>query len=191
VTLTRCFDAAYPPPSPPPGAGAVLGYIGSDYPDPERLDRDFHVWTAAEWLPFAGLRQFPVWECDITQSARASAANAVSEMRELGWSTGRALVGAMETYVAPKWWHSFENEVESLGMTAVCYGSASTVYGNDAAWYWEALYDGVPQLTDGRWPTLAKQYLSTGTIDWSVLAPQLVKLGGVGPRTQTPAPSHA
>jgi hypothetical protein len=184
MSLTRCFDAAFPPSQVPGGARAVLGYIGSDYPDAERLDRDFHVWTAAEWLPFAELRQFPVWECDISQSARASAANAVSEMRELGWSAGRALVGAMETYVAPKWWDAFEREVDSLGMEAVCYGSASTVYGNSAMWYWEALYDGVPQLPGGR-GAVAKQYLSAGSLDWSVIAPALLKLGGTGPRTQT------
>jgi hypothetical protein len=184
MPLTRCFDAAYPPPFVPAGAGAVLGYIGSDYPDPERLDRNFHTWTPAEWLPFKGIRQFPVWECNPANSAKASAANAVSEMRELGWFPGRALVGAMETFITSGWWAVFEREVEALGMFPVCYGSRSTVYGNHAKRYWEALYDGVPALPSDNPTTLAKQYFSGGGIDWSVVSPQLIQHGGVGPRNQ-------
>jgi hypothetical protein len=179
MTLTRCFDAAYPPLTAPPGAGAVLGYIGSDH-----LDRDFHIWTPAEWLPFKGLRQFPVWECNPAVNARASASTAVGEMRRLGWNYGRALIGAMETYIAPDWWAAFGGEVRALGMFPVCYGSESTVYRNDATWYWEALYDGIPALPAGRPSTLAKQYLSLGSLDWSVVSPELLQHGGQGPRNQ-------
>jgi hypothetical protein len=183
VTLTRCFDAAFPPGHVPPGAGAVLGYIGSDYPDPQRLDRDFHIWTPAEWLPFKDLRQFPVWECNPANDARASAANAVSEMRELGWFPGRAIVGAMETFIRPSWWAVFEDECERLGQWPVCYGSQSTVYQNHPARVWEAHYDGVPQLPANPL-AVAKQFLSGGALDWSVLAPTLVQRGGQGPRKQ-------
>jgi hypothetical protein len=179
MTLTRCFDAAYPPPAPPPGAGAVLGYIGSDH-----LDRDYHIWTPAEWLPFKDLRQFPVWECNPANSAAASAAAAVAEMRRLGWFPGRALVGAMETYVAPDWWAAFEDEAIRLDAWPVCYGSESTVYRNFALRYWEALYDGIPALPAARPSTLAKQYLSLGSLDWSVVSPELLQHGGQGPRNQ-------
>jgi hypothetical protein len=182
--LTRCFDAAFPPAHVPSGAGAALGYIGSDNPDPERLDRDLHIWTPAQWLPFASIRQFPVWECDPSKPPRASAANAVGEMVELGWSPQRALIGAMETFTEPRWWAVFEDEVQSLGRFPVCYGSESTVYGNNARCYWEAHYDGVPRLPAGRPLTLAKQYLSSGSMDWSVISPDLIWRGGQGPRTQ-------
>jgi hypothetical protein len=183
VTLTRCFDAAYPPGFVPLGAGAVLGYIGSDWPDPERLDRNFRTWTPADWLPFKSLRQFPVWECNPANDPKASAANAVSEMRELGWHPGRAIVGAMETFTEPRWWAIFEDECETLGQWPVCYGSADFVYANNPRRVWEALYDGVPQLPANPL-AVAKQYLSLGGIDWSVVAPALVQRGGQGPRNQ-------
>jgi hypothetical protein len=179
VTLTRCFDAAYPPPAPPHGAGAVLGYISA-----AGLDRNYHTWTPAEWLPFKDLRQFPVMECNPANSATASAAAGVAEMRRLGWWPGRALVGAMETFIAPHWWAAFQAEVAKLGMWPVCYGSESTVYGNHASAYWEAHYDGVPSLPAGRPSTLAKQYLSLGSLDWSVVSPELLQHGGLGPRNQ-------
>ena len=175
MALTKCFDAALPPASVPDGAGAVLGYIGN-----HRLDLDFHIWTPQEWQPFAGLRQFPVWELNTSVGARESAQAAVAAMTALGWSPGRALVGAMETTIAPQWWDVFEDEVTNLHMVPVCYGSASTVFGNQAEHYWVARWDGAPVLEQGEW---AHQYLSGGALDWSVLSQQLLHHGGIGPRT--------
>lgn len=184
MTLTRCFDAAYPPSYVPAGAGAVLGYIGAD-----GLDEDAHVWTAEEWLPFRGLGQFPVWECNTAKSAEQSAADAVAAMRALGWHLGRALVASMETTNAPRWWDAFEAEVLDLGMVPVCYGSVSTVYGNGAMQYWIADWDGVPVLPDGPHHVVANQYLSGGGMDWSVVSAELMRHAGRGPRTQ-PAPTR-
>jgi hypothetical protein len=183
MTLTRCFDAAYPPSYVPAGAGAVLGYIGAD-----GLDEDRHIWTPEEWLPFRGLGQFPVWECNTARGAAESAEDAVLAMHALGWHDGRALVASMETTVAPRWWDAFEAEVMNLRMNPVCYGSASTVFGNNALHYWIADWDGIPALPAAQHRILAKQYLSGGGMDWSVVSPELMHHAGRGPRTQ-PAPS--
>jgi hypothetical protein len=177
VALTRCFDAAFPPAYPPSGAGAVLGYVSAG-----GLDRNYRTWLPSDWLPFKNLRQYPVWEVNIGADPRQSARNAVASMRELGWNVGRALVGAMETYIDPHWWLACEQEIEALGQWPVCYGSASTVYGNHARQVWEAHYDGRPDLPPP--PAVAKQYMSGGALDWSVLAPALLERGGEGPRKQ-------
>ena len=178
MSLTRCFDAAYPPAFVPAGAGAVLGYIS-------RIDEDnYHTWTPAEWLPFKGIRQFPVAELLISDDPRQSAQAHVAAMRALGWNTGRALVGAMETYIDPRWWHLYEQQVIDLGQWPVCYGSVSTVYRNHPLRVWEAHYDGIPEIPAPPTPAVAKQYLSSGSMDWSVLSTELLVRGGEGPRRQ-------
>jgi hypothetical protein len=177
MTLARCFDAAYPPPFVPAGASAVLGYL----PVPG-YDRNYHSWTPQEWLPFKGLRQFPVVELRVDVDPASSARACVAVMRRFGWFPGRALVGALETYVVPKWYAVWEREVEALGQVPVGYGSESTIYQNQPTTVWEALYDGRPVLPGP--PTEAKQFMSGGSMDWSVVAPALMEHGGLGPRNQ-------
>ena len=174
MTLPKCFDAALPPAYVPAGAAAVLGYIGSHH-----LDRDRHIWTPAEWQPFAHLRQFPAWEVNTAVSAVETAEAAVEQMHALGWHDGRALVLSMETTSAPEWWGECQAQVERLRMVPVCYGSESTVFGNHAYRYWVAEWNGEPVLEPG-WD--AHQYLSGGGVDWSVLSWELLRHGGEGAR---------
>jgi hypothetical protein len=176
MTLTRCFDAAYPPPTVPAGAGAVLGYIGRDH-----LDEDFHIWTPAEWRPFARLRQFPAWVCNTSKSPRDSASAAYAAMRQLGWRQHRALVFDMEAVVDPPWVRAFEAETVALGPVPVAYESESVIGQNGATRVWAALWDGRPVLQGGWW---AKQYMSGGGLDWSVVSPELLANGGQGMRLQ-------
>lgn len=172
MTLTRCFDAAYPPGSVPAGAGAALGYIG---PDPAA----YHVWTVAEWQPFAGLRQFPCRVIDYNEAPEAQARLACAEMFKLGWRQHRALIGDMEAVVDPAYWAAFEAAVEKIGPVPVAYESESVIGQNKAKRVWAALWDGRPVLQGGWW---AKQYMSGGGLDWSVVSPELLANAGVGRR---------
>lgn len=172
MTLTRCFDAAYPPGSVPAGAGAVLGYIG---PDPAA----YHVWTVAEWQPFQRIRQFPCWVCDTSQGPKAQAAAATAAMFKLGWRQHRALIYDTEDLIAPGWCAAFEAAVEAIGPLPVHYESESVIGKNGAARVWAALWDGRPVLQGGWW---AKQYMSGGGLDWSVVSPELLANAGVGRR---------
>jgi hypothetical protein len=175
------FDAAFPPLVAPPGAEAVLGYVGG-----RGLDRDTHVWTLAEWQRFAHLRQFPAWACDTAVSPSASAVVAVQLAESFGWhcNGSRALIGDMETRVNPSWWRQFQMKVTSWGMVPVCYGSASTVTGNKPSRVFGADWNGDKAIPAG-WD--AHQYEGNvpfgGTlIDWSALTPVMLRLGGEGKR---------
>jgi hypothetical protein len=175
------FDAAFPPQTAPPGVQAVLGYVGG-----RGLDRDTHIWTLAEWRRFAKLRQFPAWACRTEVSPEASAVVACELAGSFGWNRNgsRALVGDMETTIAPEWWARFEAAVTVNGMVPVCYGSSSTVGLNKPRRIFGAEWDGDPAIPAG-W--VAHQYAGNvpweGTeLDWSSLTPEMLKLGGIGPR---------
>jgi hypothetical protein len=175
VTLTRCFDAAYPPGQVPAGAGAVLGYIG---PDPAA----YHVWTPTQWRPFSQLRQFPCWVCDVSHSPEQQATGAYLAMKKLGWRQHRALVYDTETLIDPAWCAAFEKALQALGPLPVHYESESVIGQNGASRVWAALWDGRPVLNDQSW--WAKQYMSGGGLDWSVVSPELLANGGQGMRLQ-------
>lgn len=174
MALTRCFDAAYPPVSVPAGAGAVLGYIGRDH-----LDDDFHIWTLAEWQPFARLRQFPCWVCNTSKSPEQSAADATAAMFQLRWRQHRALIFDMEAVIDRPWVARFEAATAKIGPVPVAYESESVIGKNGATRVWAALWDGRPVLQGGWW---AKQYMSGGGLDWSVVSPELLANAGVGRR---------
>ena len=184
MTLTKCFDAAFPPAQAPDGCGAVLGYIGR--PGPGRLDRDEHPWTLEEWLRFGHIRQFPCWVTDFSKDPRASAADAVHLARALGWNSGRAIVFDTEDLVDRPWCVVFAAEIEGYYFTPVNYGSASVVARNGCGWLWLAKWDGDPQLEDGQ-GVEAHQYVAGvtvpgGIVDFSVVSDDLLHHGGRGPR---------
>jgi hypothetical protein len=175
MSLARCFDAAFPPATAPDGAQAVMGYIG---PDPAATN----VWTVEQWRRFTHLRQFPNRVIDYAQDPRAQARLAVSEVRALGWNPNRGIIGDLEDHVDPLYWSLFEEEVEQLGYVPIAYESESVVGKNRAKRVWAALWDGRPTIPAGSgwW---AKQYLSAGAVDWSVLTHECLLHGGIGPRT--------
>jgi hypothetical protein len=175
------FDAAYPPQTAPPGAQAVLGYVGG-----RGLDRDTHVWTLPEWQRFADLRQFPAWACNTEVGPEASGIVAVGLAGSFGWHRNgtRALVGDMETQTDMAWWRRFQATVVREGMVPVCYGSASTVAGNKPSRVFGADWNGDKAIPAG-W--VAHQFEGNvpfgGTlIDWSALTPEMLRLGGEGKR---------
>jgi hypothetical protein len=175
------FDAAFPPQSAPPGAQAVLGYVGG-----RGLDRDTHAWTLAEWQRFADLRQFPAWACNTEVGPEESALVACQLAGTFGWHRNgtRALVGDMETRVDADWWRRFAASTVTAGMVPVCYGSASTVAGNKPSRVFGADWNGDKAIPAG-WD--AHQYEGNvpfgGTlIDWSALTPVMLRLGGEGKR---------
>lgn len=186
--LYRVIDAAWPPSSAPayPVAG-VLGYIGGD--------QATHVWSPAEWQPFAGVRQFPAWICDTSRGPAAEAAAAAAAARALGWAAHlpdpgtRAIIGDMETAVAPGWWAAYAAQMTAEGFTAVCYGSLSTVLGNAASDNWIAAWDSVAALQAGQ--TIHGDQYAAGVsydgaqVDLSIVDDWLFQRGGLGARHGT------
>lgn len=177
------IDAANPPAELPPNTAGVMGYIGG---------HATHVWTLAEWQPFAHVRQYPVWVADLTANPLTQGEAAVKAALSLGWAPWqkgngeRALVFDMETSANKSWWAQLTQAVSIRGFVPVCYGSLSTVTGNDAAAYILADWDGkavIPAVEGGH----GVQYLADapygGTeVDYSVFDAWLFARGGVGPR---------
>jgi hypothetical protein len=183
MTLHKIFDAAYPPKSIPAGCTGVMGYIGGA--------NAYRTWTLADWAPFSGIRQFPVWVPDVHGSSTPAEAGrmAVAAADARAWvSSGgsRIIVCDLETTVDAVWYRAFAESVNAGGYYCVCYGSASTVKGNGASNVMTADYDGVAQLPAG---TVGKQYEANaafgGTqVDYSVVGDWFFTRGGTGPRRE-------
>jgi hypothetical protein len=187
TTLVRMFDAAFPPPSPYPGCGAVAGYIGGNTP---------HVWSATEWNHASDggrLHQLPIWvgfgETDPVGHAKKAAAAAAS----LGWAAHhspawRAIVADVENVAETAWLEAFGTQLRAEGFLCWPYMSAS-VLSSDPPGYsvWLAKWDGadnVPPLHN----VIAHQYAHDlsyqGTrVDLSAVLPgNVVASFGIGPR---------
>jgi hypothetical protein len=182
--LHRVFDAAYPPPVPPEGTAAVMGYIGGP--------RAYHTWTPQQWRPFAHLRQFPVYAADVSRSPAAQAAEAARLAIELGWDhrlTGaeqRAIVLDLETSTSAAWYAEAARILTEQGFVAVAYGSLSTVLGNAASDVLAAEWDDLAvippgQTIHGKQDQANVNYMST-VVDYSVFDDWLYLRGGVGLR---------
>jgi hypothetical protein len=178
--LTRCFDAAYPPLSAPPGYGAVLGYIGGPYAE--------NVWTLEEWQRFGHLLQFPCYVPDLNGDPYDQAVDACTLATRLGWHVGgdRAIVADTETTIGRDWWAVFADTVTGRHFVPVDYGSLGYVLQNAAERIWAADWDDLAVVPEGQ-TILAGQYESGigfggSEVDASVLTPELVRLGGRGVR---------
>jgi hypothetical protein len=181
--LYRVFDAAYPPPTAPPGCSGVLGYIGGS--------RATHVWPATAWAPFRALRQFPCWVPAVTDNPAEAGQFAVKAARALGWAPGptvgpRVIVIDLETIEDRAWYASCAAEVLNGGFWPVVYGSLSTVLQNAATDVWAADWNGeavIPagQTIHGHQDQANAPYGGT-QVDYSVIDAWLYERGGVGPR---------
>lgn len=182
--LYKIFDAAYPPPSAPPGAEGVLGYVGARGETP-------HIWTPDEWQRFSHLRQFPCWVPDTTANPAKDAAAAIDAVRALGWAVmsggeERAIILDGETGEFAAWYESWANEVLADGFYPVAYGSLHYVDGQFAGSVWAADWDGIPELAAGE--TVGGTQYSAGVtwegtkIDLSVISTAMFVRGGIGPR---------
>jgi hypothetical protein len=181
--LYRVFDAAYPPPAPPPGCTGVLGYIGGS--------RAAHVWPANAWLAFRNLRQFPCWVPALTDNSAEAGKFAVRAARELGWAPGpkvgpRVIVCDLEAGENRSWYMNWAMAVEAGGFVPVVYGSLSTVLANAGSDVWAASWDGeavIPpgQTIHGHQDQADVPFAGT-RVDYSVVDAWLFERGGVGPR---------
>jgi len=181
------IDAAYPPRTLPPGIDGIMGYIGGP--------KATHVWTAAEWEPFAAVRQFPAYVPDLTMNPIGQAVEAVELAERRGWAPHmpaaetRVIVFDTETTVNRSWWMSMAANVLAGGFIPVDYGSLSTVLENAAADNIVADWDGIKAIPAGQ-TIHGAQYranvpLLWTTVDYSVFDGWLMARGGVGPRKGT------
>jgi hypothetical protein len=158
-----------------------MGYIGGA--------SAYRVWTRADWAPFHGIRQFPIWVPDVSGSSTAAEAGraAVATANGLGWKSSggsRVIVCDLETTEDASWYKAFAAAVNNGGYYCVAYGSASTVTANGASNVMVAQYDGVADVPAG---TVGKQYqanVSYGStqVDYSVISDWMFNRGGQGPR---------
>lgn len=181
--LYRGFDAAYPPPAPPPGCPLVFGYIGGS--------RATHIWPARAWLPFRNLRQVPYWVPSMSDNAAEAGRFAVRAAKELGWAPGprvgpRVIGCDMETIEDRAWYATWAGEVVGGGFQPFAYGSLSTVLQNAASDVVAAAWDGeavIPagQTIHGHQDQANVPFAGT-QVDYSVVDAWLYERGGVGPR---------
>lgn len=184
--LYKVFDAAFPPLTAPPGAQAVLGYVGNPGFTP-------HVWTPDEWDRFAHLRQYPCWLPNLNIPADIDADNCILAVQRLGWAVEpkprtRAIILDLETGLYPDWASEWGIRIAKRGYWPTDYGSMSTVLGNKAHDYWAADWDGIPVVQPGKHIN-GDQYAASvpwenTTIDLSAIDAELWARGGVGARHQ-------
>jgi hypothetical protein len=176
--LYKVFDASIPPATAPPGAQAVLGYIG-------REGRTPHVWTLPEWQRFGHLRQFPAWVPDLASDGAEEGQAAAFSAARLGWAPHqpdpRAIICDLETHEVPAWYADWADAVAAAGYTPVAYGSLSTVLFDAAQDVWAADWNDVPQMQPGQ-TIHGTQYAAGGAVDWSVIDGWLWDRGGEGSR---------
>lgn len=183
MTYPKVFDASIPPGSAPGNMTGVLGYIGGNTP---------HIWTPAEWQPFAHLRQFPIWVPFLDGDPVAQGADAATEAKRRGWAAHlpkdetRVIVIDLETAQVPEFYAAMAAAIITAGFVPVCYGSLSTVLGNAATAVWAADWDGITSLPPGQ-VIHGVQYdagvpFGGTVVDFSVFDPWLMARGGLGAR---------
>lgn len=181
--LITMFDASRPPATPYPGARAVAGYVGGLTP---------HIWTRAEWLRFAHLRQLPIWTADFRQDPKFSANTAADAAEALGWEahrpgTWRAVVVDGEAVIDMPWVEAFGDELQVRGFLCWPYLSLSAAAGDPPTFsLWAADWDGFAGLEGGP-DVIGHQYRANvqwgGTVvDLSVFEGAVLDSFGEGPR---------
>ncbi len=184
MAMHQVIDAAYPPETLPPGVVGVLGYIGGRMAD--------HTWTLEQWLPFASVRQFPVWVADTGAPSGSEGWNAVDAAHRLGWSAKmdapdtRLIICDMEMSTDRVWYAGWAAAVTRGGFVPVAYGSLSTVLQVAAADVLAAEWDDLAAIPAGQ-TIHGKQDRANvpfaGTlIDYCVIDDWFYEKGGVGRR---------
>ena len=180
--LHRMFDASVPPSQPYPGCQAVAGYIGGNTP---------HVWTSAEWQPFAPLVQFPIWVGFAEADPAAHAAECIAAMHSLGWAAfrpeRRAVILDEETQVDAAWVDTFASAIWSAGFETFMYGSLATIlHDPPKEGYLVADWTNIPAIPPYA-NVIGCQYAANlpwdGTqVDLSVITDGMMAHGGIGAR---------
>ena len=133
MSYLHMADAAYAA-AIPPGFQVAAGYYGGP--------NAYHVWPAADWGRFPGLR-LPIWVGGFEGTAEGSAA--VAALHKLGVPAGCCTVLDMETRVDWTYVEAFGAELQAAGYKVWVYGSAAYVFKNpELNGYWVADYVGQP-----------------------------------------------
>lgn len=153
MRIAKMADASKPALPLPSGFGAVAGYIGGDTP---------HVWTAADWDKFPGMRKVPIF----VRSGNAGAAGgeadgwaALHELYKLGVPKHTIVVYDRETSSDAAGTAAFGAVVQWAGYFVVTYGSKDNLFTHPGLnGYWIADPTGKPHMYD-RSGVVATQYL--------------------------------
>jgi hypothetical protein len=161
VTLVRMSDASVEPSRLPSGTKVIAGYIGGNTP---------HVWTAAEWDRFTGVRKLPIYVHSEGESGITEGWAALQRLYQLNVPHSTLVILDMETLVEPEAVHNFRTLLNWANYRCGTYGSASTVFGNPVDYgYWVADYNGKMQLYP-HGGVFAEQYAPGPLWDSSVLS---------------------
>jgi hypothetical protein len=129
MNLLRFADAAYAS-NIPPGFAGVFGYYGGP--------RAYHVWPAADWARFPGLK-VPVWVGG--QDGPGEGLAAVETLHQLAVPAGSITALDMETRKDITYVEHFGAELAKAGYLVWVYGSLATVCENPPLnGYWIAAY---------------------------------------------------
>ena len=152
--LTYSRDAAYAQNIGSGWSDIVCGYL--------RSQNAYHPWTESDWDLFPDNYKLPIFVADHTPQFDAD--SCVSQLRGLGVPQESLVVIDMEARKDAYYVETFYGILRPAGYKLLVYGSASTVFGNQACnGYWVANYDGQPaNYYPGQWSSLVrgKQYAS-------------------------------
>jgi len=147
MALRRCWDAAYPPASPPKWEVAA-GYLGGNTP---------HVWTDAEWARQPARYRLPIFTRSTGGDPLADAHTAITWLVRHEVPRGVTLALDFETRVDPGYLEAFDSAVGNAGWKVMVYGTRRTVLQNPkpSGGYWDAQWNNIPHLNPG---SAATQY---------------------------------
>lgn len=177
-TLTF-YDAAYPP-SPPPKADGVCGYLGGDTP---------HPWTRADWDSQPARYRLPIFTRSNPPGPgpQADVAAAVAQLEAIGAPKGCLVAWDMETAADAEYTKEVYTLLHNAGYLLIDYGSYSSVFGNanPDGYYWGADWTGTLHLARG---TQMTQWVSFKAYDESMTQSNLPFWDTHGGTGQPPPP---
>src|SRR6266540_4285128 len=151
MALRRCWDAAYPPTS-PPNWEVVAFYLGGNTP---------HVWTDSEIERQSARWRLPIFVRSHDGDPLADAHTSITWLVRHGVPRGVTLALDYETRVDATYLATFDRAVTDAGWRVMVYGSRDFVLRNPkpSGGYWVADYTGSPHLYPG---SAATQWSGSG-----------------------------
>src|SRR6266542_419952 len=151
MALRRCWDAAFPPTS-PPAWEVVAGYCGGNTP---------HIWTDAEWARQPARWRLPIFVRSHDGDPLADAHASIVWLVSHEVPRGVTLALDYETRVDAAYLAAFDRAVTDAGWRVMVYGSRDFVLRNPkpSGGYWVADYTGSPHLYPG---SAATQWSGSG-----------------------------
>src|SRR6266540_3598730 len=151
MALRRCWDAAYPPTS-PPNWEVVAFYLGGNTP---------HVWTDSEIERQPARWRLPIFVRSHDGDPLADAHTSIVWLVRHEVPCGVTLALDYETRVDATYLATFDRAVTDAGWRVMVYGTRRTVLRNPkpSGGYWVADYTGSPHLYPG---SAATQWSGSG-----------------------------